>query len=187
MVKQWWQPAHRLDPSSPEGREQASRANKKETPPNWCAPMWELFEPMIVNAGDWLARGEPGQGDRRGQSLMAFLEPGPHRNFPSKTRMTIVLVPIGNCSNAPPIATHTECVGSFFQMPVRIGKAMEEEEIQKIKVHKEGSGYGPPLESRFGRQSFISSCVRMCMHACVRARTHVCVHVYHGLRACMHA
>lgn len=79
--------------------------------------------------------------------LSAFLRPGPHRNYPAKHRKTIVLVPIGDVSEAPPFEALAECVAAFFQLPVKAGKPVTSKMLKRIEVCEEGCGFGPQFET----------------------------------------
>ena len=56
------------------------------SPPAGLARCWNCFEDLPpAGPWDWLAKNSPGERDRPGQPLKRFLQPGPHRNFPTKS------------------------------------------------------------------------------------------------------
>ena len=53
-------------------------------PPAYLERCWNCFEDLPpAGSWDWLGKGCCGEKDRPGQPLKRFLQPGPHRNFPS--------------------------------------------------------------------------------------------------------
>jgi archaemetzincin len=144
MKKPWWTSAHACDPCGEHARLRACMRSKECAPP-WAAALWPCFAPLKVEKGDWLAKGEAGEKDRKGQTLDQFLRPGPHRNFPSKYRRTIYLVAIGDMFGAPSFEVLAAFVEAYFGLEVKRGKALKE--ISAIQVCEEGAGYGIQLEA----------------------------------------
>ena len=72
---------------------------------------WECFEDLPTpEPSDWLGKGSGGERDRPGQPFhgtgkRAFMYSGAHRSFPDRRRSTILLVPLGDVSGAPPAET----------------------------------------------------------------------------------
>ena len=71
----------------------------------------EVYAP---GADDWLGRGNSGEKDRCGQPMKRFLQPGPHRNFPTRQRSKIYIMPLGDVGAAPPTSFFTELLKRCF-------------------------------------------------------------------------
>ena len=62
---------------------------------------WDCFEDLpSAGSWDWLGKGQAGERDRRGQPLKRFLQPGPHRNFPTRTSSKMYLMPLGDATTS---------------------------------------------------------------------------------------
>ena len=130
---------------------------------------WASFADLgAPRRGNWLATGEPGEKDRRGQTFKQFERPGPHRSFPSTTQCKIYLFPLGDVSAAPNNELLRQCVEIFFCMPCQFmkvastkNKAMksnkpknknagvpEEEVIAVQQSATENGFYGNQLETK---------------------------------------
>ena len=46
--------------------------------------------------------------------------PGPHRNFPSRHKGTLLLVPVGDVAAGPPPVALVACLRAHFCMPVEL-------------------------------------------------------------------
>ena len=111
---------------------------------------WDCFERMPpAKRDDWLADGNPGENDRAGQPVKRFLQPGPHRAFPSRLQSKIYLLPLGDCSHAPPLPLLCDLLKRWFSglevMPLA-GKAPSSKEVKALPRNEEGCGYGPQIE-----------------------------------------
>jgi len=107
--------------------------------------LWAAHPPLPKPRGiDWLAKGNYGEKDRRGQSFKAFATPGPHRNFPTK-RMNIVLQPIGDVDDAPPPEVLVAAVQAFYEMPVTVAKPLKKKDTEKLEFGEEEDEYGKQL------------------------------------------
>ena len=79
-----------------------SRALGEDDTP--LASCWKICAPLpLPRPGDWLAKGQPGEKDRAGQTVTQFNRPG--RAVPSQHAKYIYLVPVGNVTGAPPVRT----------------------------------------------------------------------------------
>lgn len=106
---------------------------------------WALFEPLnLPSSGDWLATGEPGEKDRRGQTFAQFTRPGPHRTFPTRRRTTIELVPYGATGLSDDhLAMLAECVRAHYCLPCRTGRPLPADAA--LAACGREAGYGPQL------------------------------------------
>ena len=120
-------------------------------PPQWMRRcLLECCQPLSrPGPGDWLGRGQPGDtnGDRSGQTFARFCRPGPHRNFPSKHKNTLLLVPIGSPEGAPSPEALVTCLEAHFCMPVELMPPLSKAEEAELEFDEEGCGYGPQLET----------------------------------------
>ena len=92
------------------------------------AKCWQSCEALpLPKAGDWLAKGQPGEKDRPGQSVAQFCRPG--RALPSRAAGVVYLAPIGSVSGAPPIRTLCDFLHAMFGLEVR-----ELQSIQRTKA-----------------------------------------------------
>lgn len=124
---------------------------KMPPPPPWMGKcLLECCQPLHrPQPEDWLARGQPGDlnGDRTGQTFARFCRPGPHRNFPSKHKSSLLLVPIGDTAGGPPPEALVACLRAHFQMPVELMKPLTAAEEKQLEFDEEGYGYGRQLET----------------------------------------
>lgn len=108
---------------------------------------WDCFPELPpARSDDWLGRGSPGEKDRTGQPMKRFLQPGPHRSFPTRQRSKIYLVPLGDVSGAPPARVFADllsrwCLLEVCTLPPPSGAA-----LRALERDEGGCGYGPQLE-----------------------------------------
>ena len=89
---------------------------------------WHCFPDLPpASSADWLGRGSPGESDRPGQPMKRFLQPGPHRNFPTRQRSKIYIMPLGDVGAAPPTSFFTELLKRCFlslRLSLRLGLSL---------------------------------------------------------------
>ncbi len=147
-ARKGWQP-----PQDDETRLKALGDGDKKIlpPPPWMGTcLLECCQPLNRPAPeDWLGRGQPGDtnGDRTGQTFARFCRPGPHRNFPSKHKNTLLLVPIGDTEGGPSPQALVACMKAHFCMPVELMPALSKAEEAELEFDEQGCGYGPQLET----------------------------------------
>lgn len=108
---------------------------------------WECFPDLPpASSFDWLGRNSPGEKDRPGQPMKRFLQPGPHRNFPTRTRSKIYIVPLGDASMAPPAKIFAELLRRWFLLEVQMMKAPTGKALDALERDERGCGYGPQIE-----------------------------------------
>ena len=79
---------------------------------------WEFSAPLpLPQPDDWLAKGQPGEADRSGQTVAQFCRPG--RSVPSPIQRTIYIVPIGRAAGSPPATTLVEFLSASFGLEVK--------------------------------------------------------------------
>ena len=108
---------------------------------------WDCFPDLPPATGfDWLGRGSAGEKDRTGQPMKRFLQPGPHRNFPTRQASKIYLVPLGDVSSAPSGKVLAELLGLWFGLEVNVMKSLPRVKIEGLERDNRGSGFGPQIE-----------------------------------------
>lgn len=109
---------------------------------------WLCF-PNLPPAGpsDWLGKNAPGEGDRCGQPLKRFLQPGPHRSFPTRQRSKIYLMPLGDVSRAPPASVFADLLKRWFGLDVSVMKPPSKAQLASLERDPSGCGYGPQIET----------------------------------------
>jgi hypothetical protein len=117
-------------------------------PPPLLERCWECF-PDLPPAGsfDWLGRNSPGERDRPGQPLKRFLQPGPHRNFPTRMSRRIYLLPLGNVTGAPDQAVLRRLLTVWFGLETVMMPTLPAKALATLERDEAGSGYGPQIES----------------------------------------
>ena len=134
---------------APQDAKTREKALKDGCPP--CAPplerCWHCF-PNLPPAGawDWLGKDQPGVRDRPGQPIKRFLQPGPHRNFPTRVCRKIYLLPLGDVSGAPAPAVLTELLRLWFCLEVELMKPLPAKALAAIERDEDGCGYGAQIE-----------------------------------------
>lgn len=109
---------------------------------------WECFPELPpATSCDWLGNGAPGEKDRMGQPLKRFLQPGPHRSFPTTQAAKIYLLPLGDVSNAPSPKVLRELVQLWFLLDVEILPSPSAKAIAALERDPDGCGYGPQIEN----------------------------------------
>jgi len=110
---------------------------------------WECFEDLPpAGPHDWLGKHSPGERDRPGQPLKRFLQPGPHRNFPTRVCNKIYLLPIGNMSGAPDASLLCKLLECWFLLEVVLMESLPAKALQSLERKFAGAGYGPQIESQ---------------------------------------
>ena len=134
---------------APQDAKTREKALKDGCPP--CAPplerCWHCF-PNLPPAGawDWLGKDQPGVRDRPGQPIKRFLQPGPHRSFPTRVCRKIYLLPLGDVSGAPAPAVLTELLRLWFCLEVELMKPLPAKALAAIERDEDGCGYGAQIE-----------------------------------------
>ena len=134
---------------APQDAKTREKALKDGCPP--CAPplerCWHCF-PNLPPAGawDWLGKDQPGVRDRPGQPIKRFLQPGPHRSFPTRVCRKIYLLPLGDVSGAPAPAVLTELLRLWFCLEVELMKLLPAKALAAIERDEDGCGYGAQIE-----------------------------------------
>lgn len=110
---------------------------------------WPCFETLpLPTSADWLGKGSAGEKDRAGQSFKQFARPGPHRSFPTARSKTIVLVPLGDVSGAPPPeALLASLRATYFGLEVELStRKLKKKELASLEFDDYGGcGYGSQL------------------------------------------
>ena len=135
---------------SPQDEKTRSKALKDGAPPTPDSLMrcWHCFPDLPpATTCDWLGRGQPGEKDRPGQPVKRFIQPGPHRNFPSKMRSKIYLQPLGDVRGAPSATIFAELLQRWFLLEVVVCKPPSDEEVNALERDERGCGYGPQIET----------------------------------------
>jgi len=116
-------------------------------PPVEFERCWPCF-PDLPPAGpcDWFGNGQPGEDERRGQPLKRFLQPGPHRSFPTTRCKRIYLQPLGDVSGAPDAKVLRDLMQRWFLLECVVLPAPKKAELAGITRNPDGCGYGPQLE-----------------------------------------
>ena len=144
---------------APQDAQTRSKALQDGAPP---APeslqrCWECFPDLPPAGGfDWLGRGSAGEKDRTGQPMKRFLQPGPHRNFPTRQRSIIYIVPLGDARSAPPASTLAELLRRWFLLEVAVLKRPTAAALKALEWDERGSGYGPQIECPSAHQLLYS-------------------------------
>ena len=94
----------------------------------------------------WLGRGSTGEKDRPGQPMKRFLQPGPHRNFPTRQRSKIYLCPLGDVRSSPPSKVFAELLRRWFMLEVCVMKPPSGKALDALERDEGGCGYGPQIE-----------------------------------------
>ena len=134
---------------APQDAQTRSKALQDGAPaaPEALERCWDCFPDLPPATGfDWLGRGSSGERDRNGQPMKRFLQPGPHRNFPTRQRSKIYLVPLGNVSNAPPAKVFAELLRRWFMLEVCIMKPPSRTALDALERDERGCGYGAQIE-----------------------------------------
>lgn len=133
-------------PQDPQTRSKALQAGAPQAP-DGLMRCWHCF-PDLPPAShfDWLGRGQPGEKDRPGQPLKRFLQPGPHRNFPTRQRSKIYLCPLGDVSGAPPANLFAELLRRWFLLEVVVMKPPSAAQLDALERDERGCGYGRQIE-----------------------------------------
>jgi len=129
-----------------------------DAPPKPLERCWECFPdlPPAKKYADWLGDGAPGEKDRAGQPMKRFLQPGPHRNFPTRRTATIYLLPIGDVSAAPPPAVFCELLKRFFLLDCKVLSAPSATAVAKLERNRIGCGYGEQIETRSAMELLVA-------------------------------
>ena len=108
---------------------------------------WPCFEDLPApRAGDWLAKGQAGEKDRPGQTMKTYTRPGPHRAFPSERAKTILLVPLGDTTGAPPVDTLVASLAAtYYGLTVVVAppKLLPKKERENLSCEDYGGEFGP--------------------------------------------
>ena len=134
---------------APQDPQTRSKALEEKAPPapDGLVRCWECFPDLPpASSSDWLGRGSPGERDRPGQPLKRFLQPGPHRNFPTKTGRKIYLMPLGDVAGAPPPRVFADLLQRWFLLDAEVMKPPKAEALAALERDEEGCGYGPQIE-----------------------------------------
>mmetsp|Transcript_51006 Transcript_51006/g.117323 ORF Transcript_51006/g.117323 Transcript_51006/m.117323 type:complete len:386 (-) Transcript_51006:99-1256(-) len=136
-----WKP-----PRDDETRNRALGADEDTAALSRC---WACAEPLPrPRPFDWLAKGQPGERDRGGQSVQQFLRPGPHRLYPSKRQNIIYLTPVGGMQGSPPTDRLLAVLEAFFGMPARLLPiALPSKAVDALERSADGAGYGTQFEA----------------------------------------
>lgn len=110
---------------------------------------WCCF-PDLPPAGpdDWLGRGQAGEKDRPGQPLKRFLQPGPHRNFPTRVSKIVYLLPLGGVDGAPAARTLRALLERWLGLEVKSMKPLPAKALSGLARDEDGAGYGPQIETQ---------------------------------------
>lgn len=118
--------------------------------PSGLERCWDCFTDLPPACPcDWLAKGQPGERDRPGQPMKRFLQPGPHRSFPTTRQQKIYLLPLGNVAGAPDPRVFCELLRRWFLLEVELlpKKTVSQDDLARLQRDKGGCGYGPQLEN----------------------------------------
>ena len=120
MAKRWHPPC--------DAAARAKALGEQDTPLARC---WDSSAPLpLPPPGSWLAKGQPGEADRPGQTVAQFCRPG--RSVPSPMQRYIYLVPLGAAPGAPPSRTLCDFLGATFGIEVRPGEAVAAAEVARV-------------------------------------------------------
>jgi len=128
-------------------RAKALTAESALPPPPGLERCWECL-PDLPPAGawDWLGKGQAGERDRAGQTLKRFLQPGPHRTFPTRQAHKIYLLPLGDVSGAPSTSVLQELIRLWFLLEVEVLPPPKKKWLATIERNAQGCGYGAQIE-----------------------------------------
>ena len=141
MPKKWKAPQDEAT------RAKALSDNGKAAPPTEHQRCWHCFPDLpAAGVGDWYGNGNPGESERCGQPLKRFLQPGPHRCFPTRQRRKIYLAPLGDVSSAPSPQVFRDLLQRWFLLECEVMPSMTTKELEAIERNPTGCGYGPQLE-----------------------------------------
>ena len=84
--------------------------------------------------------------------MKRFLQPGPHRNFPTRQRSKIYLCPLGDCSGAPDPKIFAELLKRFFLLDAEVMKPPSGKALETLERDERGCGYGVQIEAPSAHQ-----------------------------------
>ena len=139
---------------APQDEKTRSKALQDGAPPaDHLMRCWECFSDLPpATRSDWLGCGCPGERDRPGQPMKRFLQPGPHRNFPTRQRSKIYLCPLGDCSGAPDPKIFAELLKRFFLLDAEVMKPPSGKALETLERDERGCGYGVQIEAPSAHQ-----------------------------------